>query len=158
MSFARQKIRISPKLLLVAVPLVALSLWLATQALNALVPTQLLCGEVISHRDDALKVAMKAMLRWDNIREDLSSEVALSEYMNTFSNCCRAAVDKDNNREWNIDLTLPSKCGFLVDWVLNVRRCGGKIISGATIISDQNPIIQVLSEPRMAGPCKGEVR
>lgn len=105
-------------LILLLIPGGALAIYVGLHEFNAIFPTTLLCGRVISRSDNAIEMAAKS------INKELLEGLSPAEYANKCDNCS-ASLHKDLHNNWMVSMTFPDRCGGSVEVVVGVMVCGG---------------------------------
>lgn len=96
---------------------------LAIDELRGAYPTKLLCGRVILHPDDAIKMAARSIVAWP--KEPLGG-LTPEQYVKTHA-CCSARISKSFSGNWDVSIILPTECATTEEYALAVRICGGGV-------------------------------
>lgn len=138
------------------------SIWLSMKLFNYVFPSKIFCGYVVDTPEKALSISLKSIQRGLKIRNDLRDDNKLENYINSTRdksihtktrstaiyrsyNCCFAEKGGAIQRYWDVTVTLPSSCGYLVEWWMQVWTCGGGLTVVGTTPSSKNPDVSSIS-------------
>lgn len=110
------------------------------------------CDIFITSPDTAQAIALEYLMKQKYIEKNLNSFDEIRKYMNEH-NCCNAFLGKDQNFPyWDVELNLPTRCGYLVNYIIWVNQCGGTASYKGSAPSYQNvPVERV--EAEQSGKC-----